>query len=133
MKITWVQQRQYHRAHGSARERMLSLALRGGSTRLKITWVQQRQHHRAQESARERMLSLALRGGSIPTFSPQNFRTIFLTNGSTEFNEILTVDARSAKGGTRALFFPNYKKKITGYLPLESVNGKYYVITVLRH
>ena len=43
---------------------VLSLLLRGGSTRLKITWVQQRQHHRAQESARERMLSLALRGGS---------------------------------------------------------------------
>ena len=27
LKITWVQQRQYHRAHGSARERVLSLAL----------------------------------------------------------------------------------------------------------
>ena len=39
---------------------VISLALRGGSTRLKITWVQQRQHHRAQESARERMLSLLL-------------------------------------------------------------------------
>ena len=31
LKITWVQQKQYHRAHGSARERVLSLALRGGS------------------------------------------------------------------------------------------------------
>ena len=40
---------------------VLSLPLRGGSTRLKIAWVQQRQHHKAQESARERMLSLALR------------------------------------------------------------------------
>ena len=28
LKITWVQQRQYHRAHGSARERVLSLALK---------------------------------------------------------------------------------------------------------
>ena len=28
MKITWVQQRQYHRAQESAKERMLSLALR---------------------------------------------------------------------------------------------------------
>ena len=64
LKITWVQQRQYHRAHGSARERVLSLALSGGSTRLEITWVQQRQHHRTHESVRERMLSLALRGGS---------------------------------------------------------------------
>ena len=27
LEITWVQQRQYHRAHGSARERVLSLAL----------------------------------------------------------------------------------------------------------
>ena len=27
LKIAWVQQRQYHRAHGSARERVLSLAL----------------------------------------------------------------------------------------------------------
>ena len=32
LKITWVQQRQHHRAHKSARERMLSLPLRGGST-----------------------------------------------------------------------------------------------------
>ena len=79
---------------------------------MKITWVRQRQHHRVQERARERMLSLALRGGSIPTFSPQNFLTIFLTNGSTEFNEILTVDAQSAKGGTRAFFFQIIKKKL---------------------
>ena len=33
LKITWVQQRQHHRAHKSARERVLSLALRACETR----------------------------------------------------------------------------------------------------
>ena len=31
LKLTWVQQRQHHRAHQSAREKILSLALRVGS------------------------------------------------------------------------------------------------------
>ena len=63
LKITWVEQRQHHRAQESARQRMLSLLLRRGSTHNKISWVQQRQHHRGHESATERMLSLALRRG----------------------------------------------------------------------
>ena len=68
--------------------------------------------------------------GSIPTFSPEDFCTGFLGDGSTESNEILTVNAKSMKRCHCALVFYKMLNKNYRLLTTEVRNYETFVCNI---